>query len=83
MPLLKRWEARHAGADSLRGLRTVSPASPGIFCKEEGEEVEDEQKKEQHDFILGLDYSRICCLLWGVCKNQEKRIRSLEKIINK
>ena len=36
-----------------------------------GDEVEE-------TFILGLDYSRLCTLLWGVCKNQEARIQALE-----
>ena len=54
-------------------------------------EVEDEvEVEEKENYILGLDYSRICCLLWGVCKNQElklqqqeRRLKALEKIINK
>ena len=53
-----------------------------------GEKVE--EIKEEQDFILGLYYSRICCLLWGVCKQQElklnqqeRRLKALEKIINK
>ena len=65
--------------------QTTTPATEGA-----GEEVQDEQTKEEQDFILGLDYGRICCILWGVCKQhelklnqQERRLKALEKIINK
>ena len=40
--------------------------------------VEDEVEQVEETFILGLDYSRLCTLLWGVCKNQEARIQALE-----
>ena len=36
------------------------------------------EEEEEENYILGLDYSRICALLWGVCKNQEARINALE-----
>ena len=36
------------------------------------------EEAEPENYILGLDYSRICALLWGVCKNQEMRINALE-----
>jgi hypothetical protein len=29
------------------------------------------------DGLLGLDYSRITCILWGVCKSQQKQIDEL------
>ena len=48
-----------------------------------GEQVELQEQEEEQDFILGIDYSRLCCLLWGVCKNQERRLKALEKIIHK
>ena len=28
--------------------------------------------------LWGLDYARVCCILWGTCKNQEERIKALE-----
>ena len=28
--------------------------------------------------LWGLDYARISTILWGVCKNQEERIKALE-----
>ena len=40
--------------------------------------VEEEVVIEEENYILGLDYSRLCTLLWGVCKNQETRIQALE-----
>ena len=39
--------------------------------------VEEEVVIEEENYILGLDYSRLCTLLWGVCKNQEARIQAL------
>ena len=42
-----------------------------------GEEVE-EIGNEEDNYILGIDYSRLCTLLWGVCKNQEARLQALE-----
>ena len=29
--------------------------------------------------LYGLDYARINCILWGVSKNQQKRINELEE----
>ena len=28
--------------------------------------------------LWGLDYARLTTILWGVCKNQEERIKALE-----
>ena len=41
-----------------------------------GEAVE--EVVEEQPYILGIDYSRLCTILWGVCKNQEARIEALE-----
>ena len=30
-------------------------------------------------YILDIVYSRLCTLLWGVCKHQEARIQALEE----
>ena len=46
-----------------------------------GEEVIEEAEQEQ-PYILGIDYSRLCALVWGVCKNQEARIKALEAKIS-
>ena len=29
--------------------------------------------------LYGLDYARLNCILWGVCKNQQKLIKSLDE----
>ena len=34
--------------------------------------------REGEPELLGIDYSRIVTLLWGVCKRQEARIKALE-----
>jgi hypothetical protein len=34
----------------------------------------------QEDGLLAIDYSRISCILWQICKNQEARIKALEAV---
>ena len=34
----------------------------------------------QEDGLLSIDYSRISCILWQICKNQEERIKALEAV---
>ena len=44
-------------------------------------EIQSYKEPEQENPLIGIDYSRIACILWGVCKNQEARIQALEEKI--
>ena len=54
----------------------------GQTLAREGGAADYVEVEEEENYILGLDYSRLCALLWGVCKNQESRIQALEKRIS-
>ena len=71
-------------------MRVAAMSAKHRFSPGSKTRAPEETPEEEQDYILGLDYSRICCLLWGVCKNQElklqqqeRRLKALEKIINK
>ena len=36
------------------------------------------QEQEDGSTIMGLDYSRLCCVLWSKCKQLEARLRAIE-----
>ena len=38
-------------------------------------------QQEDGSAILGLDYSRLCCVLWSKCKQLETRLRTIELAI--
>ena len=50
-----------------------------VSCNTTTGGIDGEDVKED---LLGLDYSRITCVLWGICKNQQKQIDELIAKVN-
>ena len=54
----------------------VEAALPTEFRNIVGEYKKEEEGKDPIA-LKTLDYSRLVCILWGVCKNQERQIEAL------